>query len=66
MDMEIARLTNISWLRAPDPQAVAMRAAWMRPVRSWTQPGRRSTEDTLPVPMLDWPAALFQDEMLDH
>jgi hypothetical protein len=63
MDMEIARLTNISWIRVPDLHIAAMRAVWLRP---WACSPRASTEDPPPVPVLDWPPTLFQDETLCH
>jgi hypothetical protein len=66
MDMETARLTNISWLRPADPQVVAMHAVLLRPDRSWIQAGKLSAKDPLPVPTLGWPATLFQDGTLCH
>jgi hypothetical protein len=66
MDMEIARLTNVYWLQIPDRQVVAMRTAWLHPDRSQLQSVMSSEEDPRRVPMLDWPATLFQDESLDH
>jgi hypothetical protein len=64
MDMEIARLTNISWLRPTDPQVVAIRAVWQRPDRSWLESGMLAARDARAVPALDWPATLFQDAAL--
>jgi hypothetical protein len=66
MDMEIARLANISWLRPADPQVFAMRAVWQCPDRSWLKSGMLAARDPLPVPVLDWPATLFQDATLCH
>jgi hypothetical protein len=66
MDMEIARLSSISWAQIPDRQAVAVRGVWQQLNQSWTQLARRGANDPRPVPMLDWPAALFQDEILGH
>lgn len=63
MDMEIARLTNISRVRVPDRQIVAARTVWLRPDRSWTQSRMPPAKNLLPVPSLDWPPTLFQDEM---
>ncbi len=62
MDMEIARLTNVTWLPAPDRQVVAMRKLRLSSVAPRVQLNTAQP----PVPMLAWPQDLFQDETLDH
>jgi hypothetical protein len=66
MEMEIARLTNIFWVRIPDRGVVARRTVWPRPDRSWTGSGMPPAKAPLPVPSLDWPPALFQDAVRSH
>ncbi len=61
MDMEIARLVNVAWLQIPDRQLFALRASWSSPDASRVRPGSRSCIEPQPVPMLDWPADLFDD-----
>jgi hypothetical protein len=66
MDTEITRLTNVTWLRAPDRQVVAMRASLLssrRPRLTLVWPSVAAPQ---PVPTLDWPATLFADEKLDN
>jgi len=62
MEMEIARLANVSWLHIPDRQVLAMRTASL----SCNSASRFSAEVQEPVPMLDWPSTLFDDEVLVH
>jgi hypothetical protein len=75
MDMEISKPTNVSWLRFPPRQAVAKRPAMASPgiVLGFSHPNRlraqrakSSNMVSLPVPMLEWPPGLFQDENLDN
>jgi hypothetical protein len=65
MEMEFVRLANVSWLQIPDRQVLAMRAVALSADRS--PPRWGSSADILrPVPILDWPATLFDDETHIH
>jgi hypothetical protein len=67
MNMGIARLANVSSRSISDGQVVALRSAWW--VRDIAQmPSGRSVirEPAQKVPMLDWPADLFADEIVSH
>ena len=60
MNMEITRLANASWLQIPDCQVVAIRSVRLSKDETRTQ------FETPPVPMLDWPPTLFDDEQSCH
>ena len=64
--MEIARLASASWLRIPDWQVLAMRAALLSPDDSRRGPGNAPRIAPPCLPPLDWPPALFQDEQSSH
>ena len=66
MNMEIARLTNASWLQVPDRRIAAMQAMSLRANDRRGQPSRPLAELKEPVPMLDWPTDLFRDESLGN
>jgi hypothetical protein len=66
MDMQIARLVNISWLRVPERQDFAMRAILLSSLRSRAPLDGPPDTAAQPVPMLAWPANLFSDEKLDN
>lgn len=66
MDMEIEKSANASWLQVSDRLAFIMRT--MRSCADRLQPRRRGSRGPVPqlVPMLDWPANLFENEMTCH
>ncbi len=64
MEMELARLTNVSWLRIPDRHVVAMRTAMLTAYDQ--RPAPMIPARSAPVPALDWPADLFADETSSH
>lgn len=63
MDMEIARLTNVSWLQVSDREVMALRAAWSVSDRSEDRPDAACDNEPLRLPMLDWPPDLFADDI---
>ncbi len=66
MDMETARLTNVSWLSIPDRHIVALRSAWWCRTVAPTWAASPANDQALPVPMLDWPSDLFADDIVCH
>jgi hypothetical protein len=66
MDMQIVRAANDYWVQISDRQVLALRAV------SWFSNGSASRSDggpneaRQPVPMLDWPATLFDDATVYH
>jgi hypothetical protein len=68
MNMEIARLTNVSWLQIPDWRLLALRALSPRVAPRVQSRGDqpRTSSDPMPqrLPVLDWPPDLFDDEAL--
>jgi hypothetical protein len=66
MEMETVRLANVSWFSIPDRQVLALRAAWSSWNGSRGQTGVASDNEPRRLPILDWPAALFDDEMFCH
>jgi hypothetical protein len=64
MRLEIARLANISWLQVPDLWASILRMNVSTRTGSQTrsQAASASAADALPLPELDWPPKLFDDE----
>jgi hypothetical protein len=61
MNMEITRLVNASWRQIPDCQVIAIHS-----VRLSQNETRTQLETPPPVPMLDWPPTLFDDEQSCH
>ena len=66
MSMEIARLANISWLQVPDLQAFIMRMTVSTSIDSQNGSRPASGNEALPLPELDWPPKLFDDEAVCH
>jgi hypothetical protein len=66
MDMQIARLVNLSWLQVPERQNFAMRAILLSSLRSPAPLDGPSAAAPQRVPALSWPANLFSDEKLDN
>jgi hypothetical protein len=66
MRLEIARLANISWLQVPDLWASILRmnvsTRTGSQTRSQAASASASAADALPLPELDWPPKLFDDE----
>jgi hypothetical protein len=60
MNTETARLANVTWILIPDEQVRVLRAAWV--IRDGS-PVTASDNEKQPVPLLDWPADLFKDEI---
>jgi hypothetical protein len=64
MDMEMVKLADVSWFQAPRPQVFVM---WTVPQASSDSPAKsRGSFVDYPqrVPVLNWPAALFDDVAL--
>jgi hypothetical protein len=66
MDMDIMRAANGFWPQVPDRQILAMRAAAWPSDGSSAQPGNAPAATPRPLPMLDWPPALFADATRGH
>jgi hypothetical protein len=66
MGIEIARLANISWLQVPDLQASIMRMTLATSIDTQTGSRPASGNEALPLPALDWPSKLFDDEAVCH
>ncbi len=62
MDLEIARLANVSRLLMTDRQMIAIRSALFTHSNARIEPGVGLDAKSRHLPMLDWPTTLFQDE----
>lgn len=62
MDMEIARLANVSRLQMTDRHVIAIRAALFPRGGARIQPRMELRR----LPILDWPPTLFQDQDACH
>ncbi len=63
MDMQIVRLTNLSWLQFSDRQAFALRLVSPPAARPKGRLDSASTQALEHLPILDWPTDLFADEI---
>jgi hypothetical protein len=66
MDMQFVRGASDYWLQVSDPRALALRAVPWSPNGSPSGSGDGSAAVVQPVPMLDWPATLFDDVIVFH
>jgi hypothetical protein len=66
MDMEIAALASVYRPRVSDMQALILGMALSSPDGLQTGSDASSREVLQPVPMLDWPATLFDDTIISH
>jgi hypothetical protein len=66
MQMETTRLANVHWLSIPDRQVFALRTAWMSRHGSRARPEPVPRNEPQRLPMLEWPATLFADEITSH
>ncbi len=64
MEMEIERLTSVSWLQFSDRQVLALRAAGSFTNESANRQDVACDNEPQPLPMLDWPPDLFAGEIV--
>jgi hypothetical protein len=63
MDTLTLRLANVSWIPISDRQVFVLRAVWLSRGETRAPPGTSNDNELQRVPMLDWPATLFDDEV---
>jgi hypothetical protein len=66
MDMQFVRAANDYWFQISDRQALALRAVPWSSNGSPSGSGEGSAALVQRVPMLDWPATLFDDVIVLH
>jgi hypothetical protein len=66
MDMEIEKLAKASRLQVSDPLAFIMRMVRPSADRLRPRPAESPGAVPQPLPMLDWPPNLFDNEMTCH
>jgi hypothetical protein len=66
MDMQFVRAANDYWFQVSDRQVLALRGVSWSPNGSPSRSSDGSAAVVQPVPMLDWPATLFDDVIVFH